>query len=280
MIHGISSPVGIAMVGREDQKFTIPDELIIEDLTGPDRKIRENALDLLNVMTWYGWEPQAFVAAGGTPALITCLGDSNDEAQRLAAFLIGYITETCGPEATGVADAVPFLMRLFDGSAVTLTRKLLARSQKKIRVAAGNTLVKIGAPAVEPLTVALKNPGWDIRFNAARALGEIRDPRAVEPLMDALRDSHRSVRLVTAKALGNLRDPKSMDPLCHALNDHTRMVRNYAAWALGEIGDERAKASLQKAFKHVLMEGDLSSQFTINAALEQIEEKKYQKYRD
>lgn len=280
MISGFFSPAGIVMASREDQKFTIPDELIIEDLIGPDRKIRQNALDLLNVMTWYGWEPRAFVAARGVPALVTCLGDGEEDSQRLAAFLIGYITDTCSPDTTGIADAVPFLMRLFDGSAVAFSRKLLARSQKKLRVAAGNTLVKIGAPAVEPLTAALKHPGWDIRFNAARALGEIRDPRAVEPLMDALGDSHRSVRLVTAKALGNLSDPKALDPLCQALTDRTRMVRNYAAWALGEIGDERAKASLQKAFKHALMEGDLSSQFTINAALEQIEEKQYQKHRD
>jgi HEAT repeat protein len=267
------------MARREDQKFTIPDELIIEDLMGRDRKIRQNALDLLNVMTWYGWEPQVFVAAGGLPALITCLGVGEEEGQRLAAFLIGYIVDSCSADTPGIADAVPSLVKLFDGSAVTLPRKLLGKGQKKLRVAAGNTLVKIGTPAVEPLTATLKNSGWDIRFNAARALGEIRDSRAVEPLMDTLRDSHRSVRLVTAKALGNLKDPKALDPLCQALADHTRMVRNYAAWALGEIGDERAKASLQKAFKHALMEGDLSSQFTINAALEQIDEKKYHEYR-
>jgi HEAT repeats len=249
MISGFFSPAGIAMARREDQKFIIPVEQIIENLTRGNQKLRQNYLDLLNVMTWYGWEPRAFVAAGGIPALIRCLDDNNDESRGLSAKLIGYIVETCGGETTGAADAVPSLMKLFDGSSVTLSGKLLARSQKTLRVAAGNTLVKIGTPAVEPLTLALKHPGWDIRFNAARALGEIKDPRAVEFL-------------------------------CEILTDPARMVRNSAAWALGEIGEERAKASLQKAFKHALRAGDLSTQFAINAALEHIDEKRYQKNRE
>ena len=263
-----------------DEKFSIPDELIIEDLTGQDRRIRQNALDLLNVMTWYDWDPVKFISSGGTQALVTCLEDPDEEARRLAAFLIGYLAEACGVENTGVAGAVPLLMKLFDGSSVSIPKKLLARGTRNLRVAAGNTLVKIGAPAVEALTVALHNPNRDVRFNAARALGEIRDPRAVESVLDLLRDQNRTVRLAAARALGYIRDGRAVEPLAHALNDRARMVRNYIAWALGEIGDERAVPSLQKAYKHALMEGDLSGQFAINAALEEIESAKYRKYRE
>ncbi|HMK16308.1 MAG TPA: HEAT repeat domain-containing protein [Methanomicrobiales archaeon] len=263
-----------------DEKFTIPEELIIEDLAGQDRKIRQNALDLLNVMTWYDWDPAKFIAAGGAQALITCLEDPDEEARRLAAFLIGYVAEACGVENTGVAGAVPLLMKLFDGSTVSLSRKILSRGSRNLRVAAGNTLVKIGTPAVEALTVALHNPNKDVRFNAARALGEIRDVRAVEPLLDLLRDQNRTVRLASARSLGFIRDARAVEPLCHALGDRARMVRNYVAWALGEIGDERAVPYLQKAYKHALMEGDLSGQFAINAALEDIESAKYRKYRE
>jgi HEAT repeat protein len=155
----------------------------------------------------------------------------------------------CGSEATGAAEAIPALMKLFDRSSVTLSARLLAGNQKSLREAAGQTLVKIGAPAVEPLTVALKHPGWDIRFNAARALGRIRDTRAVEAL-------------------------------CEVLMDPSRMVRSSAAWALGEIGEERANASLEKAYRHALREGDLSTQYTISSALEQIEDRKFQKARE
>ena len=263
-----------------DEKFTIPEELIIEDLTGHDRKIRQNALDLLNVMTWYDWDPTSFIAAGGAQALVACLEDPDEDARRLAAFLIGYVAEACGVENTGIAGAVPLLMKLFDGSSVSLSKKLLARGTRNLRVAAGNTLVKIGPPAVEALTVALHNPNKDVRFNAARALGEIRDPRAVESILDLLRDTNRTVRLAAARALGYIKDPRAVEPLSHALNDRTRMVRNYIAWALGEMGDERAVPALQKAYKHALMEGDLSGQFAINAALEEIESAKYRKYRE
>jgi len=263
-----------------DEKFTIPEELIIEDLAGQDRKIRQNALDLLNVMTWYDWDPTSFIAAGGAQALVACLEDPDEDARRLAAFLIGYVAEACGVENTGIAGAVPLLMKLFDGSSVSLSKKLLARGTRNLRVAAGNTLVKIGPPAVEALTVALHNPNKDVRFNAARALGEIRDPRAVESILDLLGDTNRTVRLAAARALGYIKDPRAVEPLSHALNDRTRMVRNYIAWALGEMGDERAVPALQKAYKHALMEGDLSGQFAINAALEEIESAKYRKYRE
>ena len=263
-----------------DEKFSIPEELIIEDLTGQERKIRQNALDLLNVMTWYDWNPTTFVASGGCQALISCLEDTDEEARRLAAFLIGYIAEACGVENTGVAGAVPLLMKLFDGSSVSFSKKILSRGSRNLRVAAGNTLVKIGTPAVEALTVACHNPNRDVRFNAARALGEIRDPKAVESILDLLRDKNRTGRLAAARALGFIKDERAVEPLSHALGDRTRMVRNYIAWALGEISDERAVPALQKAYKHALMEGDLSGQFAINAALEEIESSKYRKYRE
>jgi len=263
-----------------DEKFSIPEELIIEDLAGQDRKIRQNALDLLNVMTWYDWNPTTFVASGGARALITCLEDPDEEVRRLAAFLIGYVAEACGVENSGITGAVPLLMKLFDGSSVSFSKKILSRGTRNLRVAAGNTLVKIGPPAVEALTVACHNPNRDVRFNAARALGEIRDPKAVESLLDLLKDQNRTVRLASARALGFIKDIRAVEPLSHALGDRTRMVRNYIAWALGEIGDERAVPALQKAYKHALMEGDLSGQYAINAALEEIESSRYRKYRE
>ena len=86
--------------------------------------------------------------------------------------------------------------------------------------------------------------------------------------------------LAAARALGFIKDERAVEPLYHALGDRTRMVRNYIAWALGEIGDERAVTALQKAYKHALMDGDLSGQFAINAALEEIESSRYRKYRE
>jgi HEAT repeat protein len=63
---------------------------------------------------------------------------------------------------------------------------------------------EIGAPAVEPLIAALKDEAWQVREGAARALGQIGDPRGVEPLVVALTDKKEYVRHAAVKALDNL----------------------------------------------------------------------------
>jgi HEAT repeat protein len=76
-----------------------------------------------------------------------------------------------------------------------------------VRYAAAEALVKIGAPAMEPLIAALKDKDSkdsDVRQAAAEALGEIKDPRAVEPLIAALKDEVSNVREAAAQALDHL----------------------------------------------------------------------------
>ncbi|MHA1578780.1 MAG: HEAT repeat domain-containing protein [Candidatus Freyarchaeota archaeon] len=76
-----------------------------------------------------------------------------------------------------------------------------------------------------------------IRFDAARALGEMGDLRAVEPLMEAVKDENRDVRWAAARALGELKDLRAVEPLIQALKDEGSDVRKAAIWALGELGD-------------------------------------------
>jgi HEAT repeat protein len=68
-------------------------------------------------------------------------------------------------------------------------------------------LREIGKPAVEPLIEALKHNNRNIRCNAARTLGEIRDSRAKEALTKALEDKDEHVREAAKKALKRLRKP-------------------------------------------------------------------------
>jgi hypothetical protein len=49
--------------------------------------------------------------------------------------------------------------------------------------------------------MALKSPGENTRWEAAKALGAIRDPRAANALVEALEDSQPAVRWLAAKAL-------------------------------------------------------------------------------
>jgi len=58
--------------------------------------------------------------------------------------------------------------------------------------------VRLGAAAVEPLVVALKDRGSVVRLSAAETLGKIRDARAVQPLLDLTKDSEIAGKAVHA----------------------------------------------------------------------------------
>ena len=117
-----------------------------------------------------------------------------------------------------------------------LIKALRYRKDKGVRASAAEALVKIGAPAVEPLIAALKDKDSDVRYAAAKALGEIKDPRAVEPLIAALGDESSGVRLAAAKSLGEIKDPRAVEPLSAALKDENKYVRRAAAHALDRLG--------------------------------------------
>jgi len=125
---------------------------------------------------------------------------------------------------------------------------------------------------------ALKDPDWQVRVSAAKALGDTKDPRAVEPLIVALKGTEFHVQEGAAEALGkigapaveslilSLKDPDSLAPgaifpsrfqsrvvgalerigapavdaLITALKDPDWQVRWGAAVALGGIKDTRA----------------------------------------
>ena len=97
------------------------------------------------------------------------------------------------------------------------------------------SLVKIGAPAVEPLINALKNENFHVRASAATTLGKIKDTRAVGPLIVALKDKHEHVRSSAADALGEIKDNRAIKPLIDAL-DNPNIVRMGASDSLVNIG--------------------------------------------
>jgi HEAT repeat protein len=69
------------------------------------------------------------------------------------------------------------------------------------RLRAREKLVEIGKPAVPGLTMALSSPNEKVRWEAAKALGEIRDPTTANALVDTLEDVEPAVRWLAAKAL-------------------------------------------------------------------------------
>jgi len=116
-----------------------------------------------------------------------------------------------------------------------------ALGDKNCGCAASNALVKIGNTSVEPLIAALKDENMIARRNAAKALGEIKDPRAVKPLITTLKDEDATVRWQAVKALGEIKDPRAVEPLVSTLKDDNTIVRWHAAKALENIGDPSVK---------------------------------------
>lgn len=88
-----------------------------------------------------------------------------------------------------------------------------------VRREARHTLVFIGEPTVDLLIPLLKDPDDDVRWEAAKALAEIADPRATSDLVGLLMDHNFGVRWLAAEALISIgRD--ALEPLLEKLTKH------------------------------------------------------------
>src|SRR5215216_3819983 len=97
---------------------------------------------------------------------------------------------------------------------------------------------------IETLIMQLHGEDWTERCDAARLLGQSRDPRAVDALLPDLNDSDWRVRRNAAQALGALRDKRAVEPLIQALKDRIMTIRQRAIVALGRIKDIQALPAL------------------------------------
>ena len=118
----------------------------------------------------------------------------------------------------------------------------LKGEDRRVGQEAAVALGTAGAPAVEPLIAVLEDKNVDryARGLAAKALGEIKDPRAVKPLIAVLGEDWR-VSESAGDALANIGTP-AVGPLIAVLEDKRvdRDARAEAADALGKLGDSRA----------------------------------------
>ncbi len=95
----------------------------------------------------------------------------------------------------------------------------LSTLKDKAREGARHTLVAMGKPAVPSLIKALKNKKALIRWEAAKALGEIGDPETAPVLVEALEDDDFDVRWLAAEGLIKM-NIKGLKPLLEALELH------------------------------------------------------------
>ncbi len=92
----------------------------------------------------------------------------------------------------------------------------LASKDGLVRESARASLVAVGRPAVDPLIKLLADQHRQVRWEAAKALSQIADPKAAPALVRALEDEEFSVRWLAAKGLTALRS-KGLPPLLRAL---------------------------------------------------------------
>jgi HEAT repeat protein len=89
-----------------------------------------------------------------------------------------------------------------------------------VRREARQALVFIGKPAVDLLIPLLEDPDDDVRWEVAKALAEIADPRAASDLVGLLMDHNFGVRWLAAEALIPIgRD--ALKPLLEKLTEHS-----------------------------------------------------------
>jgi HEAT repeat protein len=94
---------------------------------------------------------------------------------------------------------------------------------------------------LETAIEALQHHDPDIRWEAARTLGVLRDPRAVDPLIAALGDRDPDVRRKAALALAKIRDRRAVEALrsC-SVQDENQVVRWAASFGLGRFQERKS----------------------------------------
>jgi arylsulfatase A-like enzyme len=118
---------------------------------------------------------------------------------------------------------------------------------RRARAAIG--LARVGDASGVPVLVQVvgdETAPLELRYEAIRLLGLLRDARGVEPLLGVLEDERLRRRVLIA--LGRTRDRRALHPLRQALVDprHTAL-RDTAARALGDLGDVEAIPLLLRA---------------------------------
>ena len=105
-------------------------------------------------------------------------------------------------------------------------------------------LYKMKPRSIFTLSEMLRDKNWELREQAADALGKIKDYRVVEPLIAALKDKDPGVRWTAVRALGEIGNKKTFEPLFSACTDPENETNpDIDTWVMRErILQEKASA--------------------------------------
>ena len=109
--------------------------------------------------------------------------------------------------------------------------KLFQQSEPELIAIASQTLIEIGAAAIDSLVEIL--PQAEYRLLAVKSLACIRRPEIITPLIGIVNDPQTEVRTIAIEALGSFHDHRVPPILIAALQDTASSVRKEAAIAIG-----------------------------------------------
>jgi len=177
--------------------------------------------------------------------------------------------------ATGAIDELPTgdpvllqALRHRDPGVRASASKLLINRPRAVRVAAIVKGMDDSSPTVrrncarvaqslkdpvflKPLFRSLQDPDWQVRAEAADALGCMGEPRAAGWLIVRLRDQDRFVQFRAAQALRAVACDENRETLARALTLPHQKYGFDIAVALAKLGDERALGPLTNAVSDV-----------------------------
>lgn len=107
------------------------------------------------------------------------------------------------------------------------------------------------------LLIKLKDSNCYIRGNAAKSLGETRDPQFTPYLIETLNDRDSYVQRWSAHSLGEIGDQRAVEPLIKVLTKKSFDAKGTAAEALGKLNDPRAVKPLISVLQDPKTEGNV-----------------------
>jgi HEAT repeat protein len=137
-----------------------------------------------------------------------------------------------------------------------------------VRRRALESLAYVGTDEVgELLLRAYEHPDEKMRISAVFGMGRSADARWIATVIEELYSLNPEMRYEAARACGELQAREAVPRLANLVDDPDREVQEAALWALGQAGGDAARRLLQTCYD----EGDEVTRSAAEAALEELE---------
>lgn len=221
----------LAEIGEESVEVDFSDALrtMLDD---PDAEVRAAAVDGL-------WECEDVALI--KPFIALLQKDPAEQVRARAAIALGqymYWAELDELSPAKAAQVKQALLAAHRHPAETL----------EVRRRALEALSALTDPEIHDLiAAAYQHPEEKMRVSAIFAMGRSAHTRWRSTVIKELDNPSPALRFEAAKAAGELEAKKAVPRLIELLADSDREIQQAAAWSLGQIGGKQAKEALQRA---------------------------------